>query len=181
MTIKTEHRGHTIIYSENGDEWWCSDINYSNVSLQKVRARIDKMYLDLRKKSATPCFEISNYGKGDKVESSVVEYLDEIWEGGGWNLKTPRHLANHKVAVVAKRQGSEKSSRREAKLSELMPVTDEANAAFEEFRRLRDIAIDAQRVANAAFDAIPRLKIEDVAELVRIKKTEGSSDDREDK
>jgi len=173
--IKTEYRGHGIIYSENGDEWWCSDINYTNGSLQKIKARIDKMYLDLRKRSATPAFEISNYNGPVKTEATVVEYIGEVWEGGGWNTKKPRQLVDHKIAVVAKRTGSEKASRREEKLSTLMATTPEAEAAFAEYVRLHAIAREAKKVADAAFDAIPRLTLDDVAELVRIKKTEGEA------
>lgn len=173
--IKTEYRGHAIFYGENSDEWHCNDVGRSGASsssLAKVKQAIDKMYLDLRKKAATPCFEIGIYNRGQRTESVCIEYIEPVWEGGGWNTAVPRHVANHKVAVVAKRDGSTKPSRRETKLSELMPDTPEAEAAWQEFKRLCAIAEAANKAANAAFDAIPRLTVDDIAALVEIKNNE---------
>lgn len=174
--MKTEYRGHVISYSENSDEWWCSDIGYSNVSMAKVKARIDAVYLKLRKESAVPCYEIGSYGSGRDLltEATVIEYLKEIWEGGGWDSK-PRRLTNHKVAVVAQREGSTRASRRETELSRLAKATPETLAAADVARERYAEYLAAQKAYEAAVAAIPRLTIEDVEALVRVHKSEAEA------
>lgn len=56
--IKTEYRGYEIRFSEDADEWTCSDCNIGHQSLQKVKAGIDKLHMKMRKESAVECYEI---------------------------------------------------------------------------------------------------------------------------
>lgn len=171
--MKTEYRGHTISYSENSDEWWCSDINYSNISMAKVKAKIDAMYLKLRKESAVPCYEINSHGGRSELltESTVIEYIKGIYRGDTWTGK-PVTLVNHMVAVVAQRQGSTRAARREIELSRLAPATPETRAAADLVRQRHDEYLAAMKAYEAAVEAIPRLTIEDVDALVRVHKSE---------
>lgn len=167
--IIIDHRGYVIRFNENADEWSCHDAGYySSPSLAKVRARIDKMLLDTRKKAAVDCFELSGgayRGSVDKIPAKIIEFVktkpDKDYRG---NPLPPKHI----VASVAQRSMSEKASRKEVELSELMPDTPEAHAAFarleEACKRLRE----AQNATNEAFKAVPRMTIDMIEELVRI-------------
>ncbi|RWI96392.1 MAG: hypothetical protein EOR22_06430 [Mesorhizobium sp.] len=177
--ITTTYRGHEIRYGDNTDEWYCGDLesgNNSHVSLAKLKAKIDKMYLDLRKQGAVKAFEIQGYG-GDiprLAEATIVEYLGQ---GKTYNSRTNHgsggYVAGpHKIAVVATRRGNERASRAEQTFDDIMPDTPEAHAAFAEAVRLAQLARAAQAAATAALKAVPRLSLDDIRELVRIKESE---------
>lgn len=170
MSIKTEYRGHSISYSENSDEWWCQDINYSNVSMQKVKAKIDAFYLKLRRESAVPCYEISSFGGPSKTESTIIEFVKTV-EQRAWATHAVTRV-EQKVAAVAKRAGSERAARREVGIETLMPETPAALAAFAEAERLYEDVRKAEAAFRAAFDAIPRITLDDVAALKKIKEGE---------
>lgn len=167
--IVVEHRGYVIRFNENADEWACHDAGYySSPSLAKVRARIDKIALDTRKKAAVDCFEISGgswRSTAEKVPAKIIEFIktkaDKDYRG---NPLPPKHI----VASVAQRSMSERASRKEVYLAELMPDTPEAHAAFARFddacKRLRE----AQKAADEALKAVPRMTIDMIDELVRI-------------
>lgn len=166
--IKTEYRGHEILYNENTDEWTCYDIDYRGPALSKVRARIDKMYLELRKTAAVGCFLLDggNWSAPSAIPATVVEYLGDQRTFSGF--KQPAT----KVAVVSKSRGSGKSARSHTELDRLMPDTPEAHealrAAEEAFARLKD----AKAAYDAAYAAVPRLTVDDVQGLKRIKDSE---------
>lgn len=174
--IKIEYRGIIVTYSDNFDEWWASEMNYSNVSLAKVKARIDKFYLDQRKASAVECFEISqNHHLADNkaTESTIIEFVKTRYGRVNYDT-TPatREVEGYQVAVIARREGRERAARRETDLKYLMPNTPEALAAFDHANELRRIANAHERAARDAFEAIPRVTVDMVAELKRIKESE---------
>lgn len=175
--ITTTYRGHEIRYGENSDEWYCSDLEsggQSHASLAKLKAKIDKMYLDLRKKAAVKAFEINTgyYEKPSLNETTVIEYVGQAkvrdYSKGGHTL------GPHKVACVATRRGNDRPSRAEMEMSGLMPDTPEAHAAFAEALRLAEIAEAARKVAVATQAAVPRLSLDDIADLVKIKESEAA-------
>lgn len=180
--IETTYRGHLIRYGENSDEWYCADLesgNKSHASLGKLKAKIDKMYLDLRKKAAIKAFEISgnsvyNGGVPSIEEGMVVEYIGQAKSyvssanrGSGGYVE-----GAHKVAMIATRRGNERPSRAEKTIGEIMPDTPEAHAAFAEAVRLAQIAKAAVAAAVEALKAVPRLTIDDIPDLVKIKQSE---------
>ncbi|TGT90884.1 MULTISPECIES: hypothetical protein [unclassified Mesorhizobium] len=175
--IETTYRGHLIRYGENSDTWYAHDLGFeaSNQSLAKLKTQIDKMYLDLRKKAAVKAFEIRPGYMGQLptcAEATVTEYLksfsEKDYRTGG------QTLTRHKVAVVALRRDNDRASRAEKELSDLMPNTPEAQAAYDEALRLYEVTKAAQKAADEAFKAIPRLSIDDIRELVRIKESEAA-------
>ena len=171
--ITVEHRGYKIVFNEHADEWSCPEVNhFSSPSLLKVRAKIDSMLLSVRKKIAVKCFEIGSSHNSrwaqEKIEATIVEYeKQEIVRKYG---SQETISINHLVASVAQRPGSSKASRRTAKLSELMSDTPEAHAAHDAFLVLLEEERAAARRTEAAFKAIPRVTVEDIAELHKIAK-----------
>jgi hypothetical protein len=160
------YRGHKINWSDNSDEWTCYDLSdkvRSSPKLSLIRAAIDRLYLAERKANAVPCFELGIHG--DRTESHVSEYLgpkiDRSWDGR--ETKT-----RHKVAVVAVRSGSERPSRRELELTNLMASTPEAEAAWGHDRKLYVAEQEAKRAADEAWAAIPRLTLDQIAALVEL-------------
>lgn len=174
--IETEYRGHTIRYNDNSDEWSCSDLGFrsSHQSLKKVKERIDKMYLDLRKAAALPCYEISTYGDPSKTEAKITEYIGARFERD--YKSNERKLKGYKVAVVAKRRNNDKASRAEADLESLMPDTPEALAVFAEVEAAYEKVKAAKAVYDETVARLPRLTVDDIVELKRIKETEGSAE-----
>ena len=171
MALETEYRGYLIRYSENGDEWTCYDMGSgaaaSAPTLSKMKAKIDKYLLGIRKEAAVECLELETYSGLRITDAVIIEYLGPKVEGGGWNRK-PAHVSSHKVAAMAQRTGRERTSRRETDLRDFIPNTPAANEAIDLARRLGNAAKDAERAYKEAVAAIPRLTIDDIAELVRV-------------
>ena len=168
--IEVEHRGYTIRFNENSDEWYCSALSgksYSAAKLSTVKAAIDRMLLSVRKASAYPCYEIGGSYHRDPMKHSakIIEFVGTKIERDYSNRpKPPKHI----VASVAQRNHSEKASRREVNISELMPDTPEAHAAFALFENACAREREAHAATLAAFDAIPRVTLDMIPDLVKI-------------
>ena len=168
--IEVNYRGYMIRFNENSDEWWCGDLSgksYASPKLSTVKAAIDRMLLSVRKESAVTCFEIGGGYTANpyKVEAKIVEFIktkqDHDWKG---NPRPPVHI----VASVAQRSGSSKASRREVNIADLMPDTPEAHAAFERLLEAAERERIATQATKAAFDAIPRVTLDMISNLVKI-------------
>lgn len=175
--LTTEYRGHSIRYGENSDEWYCGDWEITADKLSVVRKKIDAEYLKMRKAAALECFELSSYNSEPKiVAAQVIEYLKERWSRH-WSTGKDQTFEGHEVAVVSKRQGNEKASRRKTRLHDLMPDTPEAHAALAEAKRLYGLQKQAEAATQAAIKAIPRVEVEMISDLVKVAK---SKDDNEE-
>lgn len=175
MKIETTYRGYKITWSENGDHWQCweAGAGIENKSLLKLKQAIDRLALTERKNAAYPCFEISDYhSEGRKTESQITQYMKRKVHRA-WGKEEEK--IEHVVAVVAKRDGSTKASRRETELHKLMPDTPEALAAWEIWRKLRRVAKIADDTAKEAFKAIPRVELADIQKLVDLYEAEKAS------
>jgi hypothetical protein len=168
VTIATEYRGYRIAYSENEDEWSCYEAGkgISHAKLTAVKAKIDALFLAERKRGATACLEIDLYGSAcvTLTDATVIEYLGPKLE----RRNGVQIIVGQKVAVVARRRGSEKAARREGELSGLAPNAPETLAAWAEAQRLFQTYADAKKAYDAAVTAIPRLSLADVMPLVTI-------------
>ena len=165
--IETEYRGHRIIYSENQDNWYASDIQNSDApTLSKVKAKIDKMYLDMRKRSAFNGFEISGHGEPTLTPTTIVEYVKEKVERS-WSDPSKITSRSHIVAAVAQRGGREKAARRQCNLDEIAPDTPETMVAFENAKALWVEMRRAEKAYRDAVAAIPRVSFHDITDLVK--------------
>ncbi len=170
--ISTEYRGYKISFGDNSEEWSCSELSfYGFPKLSTLKARVDKMLLDVRKKSAVSCFEITHRDTS-KTPGTIVDYVkmrhDNDYARGYVDGKLPK-IAKHVVAVVAQRSNSDRAARGEKDLDGLMPDTPEALAAFEVYAEKVRLYREAGKAADMAYAAVPRVTVEMIAELKRIK------------
>jgi hypothetical protein len=168
MSLSTEYRGYTIRYNDNSDEWTCADLGRKNSAptLSKMKANIDDYLRSIRKEAAVICYELNAHLSIKLTEATVTEYIGPTIDGSSWG-SNPRHVSGHKVAIAAKREGNERIVRREGRLKDCVPMTEEAAQAITEAKRLERIAKAAQADYERAIKAIPRLTIDDVAGLVK--------------
>lgn len=171
--IEVIHRGYVIRYNENADEWSCSDAGYySSPKLSNVKQRIDKILLDVRKKAALDVFSIGGSAdiRAGKNAVRIIEYLgrekvSSLRANYGSGGKVD---GEHKVAAFGKDGWSEKKARREYTINNLMPDTSEAHAAFARYEEACAREREAKQATKVAFEAIPRVTIDMISELVRI-------------
>lgn len=180
-TPQVEYRGFKIIWSDNGDHWWCHELGSkgaSNPSLSRLKTKIDEFYRKERHANAVDVYEIvaSNaYHRAPEItESRVIEYI-EAKTDRSWS-KPVGEVIGHMVAVSARRGGNERASRVERELTSLAPSTRETLAAFEEVQRLHLELVEAEKRYNAAIQAIPRLQFQDVKTLADIRDSEPTND-----
>lgn len=172
--IKIEYRGYPIRYSENEDLWNCYDLgghgkDASEPSLSKLKARIDALILSERKRGSVPCLILTHNHHTfqiDTIEGAITEYL-------GPKIERPygqkeRVVVEQRVAVSAKRSANSRVSRQDSPLSKHALITPEVDAALAEANRLGVLAREANAAYKAAFDAIPRVQIDDISALVKI-------------
>jgi len=165
--ISTEYRGYTVQYSENADLWNCPDCGIvDQPTLSKVKERINAMHLKLRKASAMPCFEIAGEvtysgAKVRALEGTIIEYIGPKKARYGYPEET------HSVAVVSQRPNRDAKSRQEVYLQNLAPDTPEVRAQIAAADALGQIAHEAAEAFRAAVRAIPRVQIEDIADLIK--------------
>jgi hypothetical protein len=168
-SITTEYRGHEIRYDQNADEWTSYDLagkTKSSPSLSKIKAAIDAMYLAERKANATACLEVRNHTSLKVVDATLVEYLGPTIERSLHSQM--RRISDHKVASVARREGSSKPSRCEMPLSCFAPLSPETDAALVRVREAETVLRRAQKAYKDAVAAIPRVTLDDIADLVRL-------------
>lgn len=151
MTLKTEHKGMVIYWSDNADEWSCMELNYSSKSLASVRAKIDAFRLKERKALSVAAIYI---GYGSTEDAEIVEYLGPKGYKGA-----------HKVAVLRER-GGKKRSRSEEEFKDLTLDLPETRAALERAAVLRAKAREIVRQADEIVSAIPRINLDDIAALI---------------
>lgn len=168
MTIETSHRGYKITYSENMDEWSCYEAGdgFSAPTLTKLKEKIDRMLLSERRAAAIHCLEINGI-LPTFVEATLIEYIGPRIERDYYGSK-PARLTGHTVAATANRSGSSKASRREMLLSSFAPDTREVHAAICEASVAYQQKVAAEKAYKTAYDAIPRMSVEQIADLVRI-------------
>lgn len=171
--IEVNHRGYTIHYNENTDEWCASGANmFSHAKLTTVRGKIDQMLRAERQASSVPAFFIDAdpfRGPQNPEPATVIEYVRERWDR---DYKTGLNvMRGHTVAVMAGGIGmKDRKSRRDVNMESLMPANPEALAAYSNYL---DIKHELQKLvvkARQAVAAVPRLTLEDIAELHRIAK-----------
>lgn len=149
--LETVYKGHKIIWSDNGDNWYCSSMALENVSLAKLKQAIDKEYLKERKAASVPCI-LLNQNSGSFDEMTIIEKVDDT-----------RYDTN-RVAVLGK--VGDRNVRQLMRLANLTPDSPAARSAIENWLGERALAVAASRRATAAFDAIPRMTLADIAGLV---------------
>lgn len=157
-SIETEHRGVKIRYSDNEDTWYCSELSFSHASLRRVKARIDKWWKDARSAAVVEVYRVSY--DGTLRPAQVVEYLGDRH---GIGRRGPQ------VAVVGQSYAKERPSRSEVSLSELTLATPALAALQTELTRLREQKKTIEDEITAKVNAIPRLSLGDIAELVKLR------------
>lgn len=171
--VKCIYRGYEITYNENTEEWNCYDINSSYSSsgsspkLAAIKARIDKMLVDMRKAEAVEAFVINASASSEpsKTNCMVTEYVGT--DRNGYTRDAP---FEPKVATMALRRGNNKPSRQELFINNLMPNTKEALEAYEDALAAYRAVKAARAVYQERLNAIPRLSLEDIPGLVEVYK-----------
>lgn len=171
MALTTQYRGYDVTFSENGETWWCRDIDFSHEKLSKVKERIDKLHLQLRKASSVDCLVLtggSGYVRDEDVfhEGKIVEYLkpERAIRPGTFERVGTGEIIDHNIAVVSAKRG-EKASRRTQMLSSAYAL--EAANMLPAIHAQQKIIREAQAEIKRIRDAMPRIKFEQLADLVR--------------
>lgn len=154
--LKTEHQGYQIAYSENRDLWTCTELDLEDVSLAKLRAKINKVQLQARKEAATDVLVLGFRGKsipGKAIDAKRAHRRGEM----GDELM---------IGVMAERGFNEKPSKRWESLSDLAMPTPETFAAIEEALAATRAVQKASARAKEAWSRIPRATEADLAELI---------------
>lgn len=167
MSIETEYRGYTIRYNENSDEWNCYEARVSNVSLAKVKAKIDRLHLKMRKAAAFDCLYLgAPHGKPDLRDARAIDYRFRREKNySSWTGEGPEFIEVHEVAVMMTGMFKDAPGKSWAKLESLAPLGPETDVALERVRQAQAEVEAAEARRKEAWAAVPRLTFEDVAAL----------------
>jgi hypothetical protein len=163
-----EHKGMTIFWSDNEDKWSCSELGFSSQSLIAVKRKIDTFRKKERSGIAVPALYV---GHSYAVPCEIVEYIGER------KTYTRQGELAPKVAVMRpSSRHADRKTRQEDWLHELAPATPEVEATLAKVAEMEAAADQLKRDAIALTRSIPRLKIEDIAELVAHKLQDAGED-----
>lgn len=98
------------------------------------------------------------------VPARIVEYGAQTDKSYGGKVAKEDHI----VHVTAQRRGSQKPSRAQARISELVPDTPEAMAAWEAYLSACQEVKAAEDRARIARQAIPSISVEQIQPLIDI-------------
>lgn len=134
--IEAKHKDYRIFYSEDSDNWSCSDLGIEAKTLRELKSKIDQLDLDARRVDNVKAFKLQSYGGGEETACVV----------------TLREGNNFWIAYKGRRE--------KVRPDEIVLDTPDNRTAIAKYRQ----AVDAARVArahqDAIFAAIPRAKPE---------------------
>lgn len=173
MSIEVEHRGYKIHYAENGDVWRCWDLNgkdAENAALSKVKQAIDRVLLKERKENAVTCYEISSGSSFSAIEAQIIEYIGPKIERPYRRdmSRIPKQVTGHTVKAVAKRRMNDRASAQNGELRGYAPMTPEVEEAIARAEYAKGELNAARKRYEDVLNAIPRMTLADIADLVRI-------------
>lgn len=163
--IFTIYRGYKITYSDNAESWICYDLTESHGKtfdkLSLAKSAIDKLVKSLRDKASVQAFEMYTGDGGVTLTPALVtEYL-------GFGKERYEKTEYHRVASAASRSKG-RVSRKEIALGALIPDTPEMRAAAKKVIELGNQIKALRDERDAAIEAIPRLQLDDIKDLVDI-------------
>lgn len=168
--IQTEHRGYTVRYSENEDNWRCYDLDLEDASLAKLKERIDKLLLKVRKESAVDVLIVGSehsshftVTEGRAIDAKVGFERQR----SSYSSEAKEPIRKVSLGIFSNRRGGDRGGKSFYPISDVSLPTPEVYAAVAEVERLRKIAKAAEEAVRAAVRAIPRISEEDVAGLIR--------------
>ena len=148
--IETEHRGYTIRYSDNAQEWYCSDLNLSAPQLPALRDKINAMLAKINRMNTTA---ILVKGGAWGVPAFCEVTITSIASDTDYH-KRPQCWISYQVNGKAKRE--------KVTIDALAPVSDEVRAAIETAKAAAEQAKRAEQAKTAALNAIPRLSLKEL-------------------
>lgn len=132
--IGTKHGGYDIVYREVDDKWECYDLNLTSTSLSVMRTKINHHSASARRVGSFKAFEIREYS--NNIRPLVVTLI--IDEKECW--------------VVTHNKRREK-----LKYEDLIADTPENRKAIKAWQNANDAVSAAEKTAEKALNAIPRL------------------------
>jgi hypothetical protein len=165
-SIEFKHRGYTIRFSHNEEEWTSYDAGLSDKSLSKLKASIDRLSIKTRKECSFMCSKMITGNGVTRVDAEVIEYLGPVinrpyvqnrFERG------PPEVQSHKVAIIT--DGRERRKRETVTLKDLVLDIPE-NDAIE--RELREIDAELKRLREKAHDLAKTLMHPSIADFQKL-------------
>lgn len=142
MSIKLDHNGYEITYSENEDLWRCWVLDLEAAKLSTLKDKVNKIDADNRRLSQCAVWHIGYSGQA-VLRNAVLVDTDSVW------LVTP---------------GTEKKQRRreKVKLESVALDTPENRALIGAYHTAGEVSAQALRAVSAARSAIPRATAADL-------------------
>jgi hypothetical protein len=157
--VTVPYLGAKIVLDEDANLWKCDEVGYQNVSLKKVRKRVEQHRSQQRAAQAVSGFFIGKDGAGQVLECEILRYigLRSPWVGDD---------GQPKVQATWNTPHADKPVKRDTNLSEIVADTPENRAVLDEAAALRKQAYDLIKQATAKVGALPRMTVEDIPEMV---------------
>jgi hypothetical protein len=155
MSVTVEHKGMSIRWSDNEDQWTCMEMGASSPSLSSIKRKIDAFRRKERKGASVAALYLSNYGSRS-MPCEIVEYLGKKGNGS---------FQREKVATI-RSSVSDKPSRNEDNMSDIALDNDVNRASVEQAKLLSDRASELEKQAREIMSSIPRITRDDIAALV---------------
>jgi hypothetical protein len=147
MPLETQYRGFEISYNEDSDEWVCRSLLLSGKTLSSVKRQVQEEDKRTRRVGNVKALLFPNYSH-KPFEEVTITLIEDRERGVVWV--------------------SEGRSRSKESISRLMGDTPETRKLIDEWLVLDKEAKEAVAKAAAFKQAIPRLKMADLATVEKV-------------
>lgn len=173
--MHTEYRSHRILFSENADDWYCSDFSFTHAKLSKVKEHIDKQYRKLRSESAVRCLIIPTSGSYEMIafrDATIVEYgTPDRAKTHAFQRVGDGEIVSHNVYVMAERHGEKRPSRKSCALSSLAIDNERNHQIMGEAQDLQVRIKSLQSALQSKLAEITRVSPDMIEGLIRASQT----------
>lgn len=160
--IETEHRGHTIHWSDNEDMWRCSDLDLSNTSLSRLKDAINKRYLQLRKASSVKAYMLQSGTdqKGYRLHPVTITEVLAVRRGE----KLPRVAT---MSLGGKYGHGDRQQRSTCELKDIIRAHTELDDMLAALNKAHAASVAADRRVKELKEAFERITLDDMPDLVK--------------
>lgn len=150
-SIKVEHNGQTIVFSEHRDVWYCENLSMEDPSLAKLKKKIAAYDLNLRKLTPVKALRIwhSHYDDVSPAEITSIADDQHVW-------------------ATIKGRGSSKSRSKE----QIRFMAHDTPQVRDILKRAGDLGKQAEKLnqeASNLIESIPRITIEELRENAELR------------
>lgn len=164
MSLEVVHRDFKIHYAENRDVWECYDLSLEAPTLSKLKDKVNRFVQKLGKKVGLPAY-FQEHRSGSTLTKCMVVSAPFVKKEMDWDAKGYERIVKDIDYVWIAFDYGQTKKRRQERLGNLFPDSDETRAAMEAIALLHSEERRLEERRNVALGQMTRMKPSDISGL----------------